>query len=73
MVQWLRMQAIGMEALGLNSAHDQLFFPTFFIHLFYPMVTALLQYLDLPILHLFGSVRKEIEASVAPYGLRRKN
>ena len=30
-VQWLRMQALGMEVLGLNSGHDQfIFFSTFF-------------------------------------------
>ena len=43
MVQWLRMQVLGMEVTGSNSGK---FFPTFFVHLFYPVVTALLEYLD---------------------------
>ena len=29
-------------------------FSTFFVHLFYPVVTALLEYLNPAILHLFG-------------------
>ena len=55
MVQWLRMQALGMEVLGLNSGHDEF---TFFFDIFYapfcPPVTALLEYLDLAILYLLG-------------------
>ena len=42
MVQWLRMQVLGMEVPGSNSG-ELLFF---FAHLFYPMVTALLEYLN---------------------------
>ena len=34
MVQWLRMQVLGMEVLGSNSG--QLFFSTFFMHIFLP-------------------------------------
>ena len=52
MVQWLRMQLLGMEVSGLNS--DIIFFSTFFVHLFNPVVTALLEYLDPTILYLFG-------------------
>ena len=48
MVQWLRMQVLGMEVPGSNSGKS------FFAHLFYPAVTALLEYLDPVILHLFG-------------------
>ena len=48
MVQWLRMQVLGMEVPGSNSGT---FFPTFFAHCFYPMVTALLEYLDPAIKH----------------------
>ena len=48
MVQWLRMQVLGMEVRGLNSVK---FFPTFFTHLFYPTVTVLLEYFDPAILH----------------------
>ena len=51
MVQWLRMQVLGMEVPGSNSGKV---FLTFFVHLFYPMVTALLEYLNPTILHLFG-------------------
>ena len=51
MVQWLRMQMLGMEVPGSNSG---MFFSTFFAHLFYPTVTALLEYLDPVILHLLG-------------------
>ena len=37
MVQWLRMQVLGMEVLGSNSGHDQFnFFSTFFMHFFLP-------------------------------------
>ena len=36
MVQWLRMQALGMEVLGSNSSDDQLIFSTYFMHLFLP-------------------------------------
>ena len=43
MVQWLRMQVLGMEVPGSNSGK---FFSTFFAHLFYPAVTALLEYVD---------------------------
>ena len=52
MVQWLRMQVLGMEVPGSNSG--QLFFSTLFMHLFFPPVTALLEYLDPAILHLLG-------------------
>ena len=59
MVQWLKMQVLGMEVPGLNSVFFFfclffLFFPTFFAHLFYLVVTALLEYLDPVILHLLG-------------------
>ena len=40
MVQWLRMQVLGMEVPG--SISGKFFFSTFFAHLFYPVVTALL-------------------------------
>ena len=43
MVQWLRMQVLGMEVPGSNSGK---LFLTFFAHLYYPVVTALLEYLD---------------------------
>ena len=36
MVQWLRMQVLGMEVLGSNSGHDQFIFLDFFMHLFLP-------------------------------------
>ena len=39
---------LGMKVLGSNS---ELIFSTFFMHLF-SLVTALLEYLDLAILHL---------------------
>ena len=52
MVQWLRMQVLGMEVPGSNSG--KCFFLTFFAHLFYPVVTALLEYLDPAILHLLS-------------------
>ena len=48
MVQWLRMQVLDMEVPGSNCGK-------FFQHFctpFYPVVTALLEYLDLVILHL---------------------
>ena len=51
MVQWLRMQVLGMEFPGLNSGK---IFLDIFVYLFYPVVTALLEYLDPAILHLFG-------------------
>ena len=35
MVQWLRMQALGIEVLGSNSGHDEFIFSTFFMHLFF--------------------------------------
>ena len=40
-----------MAVPGSNSG--KLFFDIF-VHLFYPVVTALLEYLDLTILYLFG-------------------
>ena len=52
MVQWLRMQVLGMEVPGSN--YGKFFFSTFFAHLFYPVVTALLEYLDPAILHLLS-------------------
>ena len=52
MVQWLRMQVLGMEVPGSNSG--KFFFLDIFAHLFYPAVTALLEYLDPTILHLLG-------------------
>ena len=53
MVQWLRMQALGMEVLGLNSGDDQfIFFRHFYASFFCSPVTALLEYLDPVILHL---------------------
>ena len=42
-VQWLRMQVLGMEVPGLNSGK---LFLTFFCTPFLPVVTALLKYLD---------------------------
>ena len=51
MVQWLRTQVLGMVVPGSNSGK---FFSTFFSHLFFPALTALLEYLDLAILHLLG-------------------
>ena len=51
MVQWLRLQVLGIKVPGLNSGK---FFLIYFVQLFYPMVTALLEYLDPTILHLFG-------------------
>ena len=50
MVQWLRMQVLGMEVPGSNGK----FFLDIFAHLFYPVVTALLEYLDPMILHLLS-------------------
>ena len=50
MVQWLRMQVLGMEVPGLNSG--KVFFT--FCTPFYPVMTALLEYLNPTILHLFG-------------------
>ena len=49
MVQWLKMQVLGMEVPVWFF-----FFSTFFAHLFNPVVTALLEYLDPVILHLLG-------------------
>ena len=43
MVQWLRMQVLGMEVPGSNSGK---FFFDIFCTPFYPVVTALLEYLD---------------------------
>ena len=40
-----------MEVPGSNSGK---FFSAFFAHLFYPVVTALLEYLDTAILHLLS-------------------
>ena len=51
MVQWLRMQVLGMEVPGSNPGK---LFSTFFAHLFHPVVTALLEYLDPAILHLLS-------------------
>ena len=51
MVQWLRMQVLGMEAPGSNSG--KIFFDIFCTS-FYPVVTALLEYLDPAILHLLS-------------------
>ena len=53
MVQWLRMQVLGMEVPGSNSS-ELVFFSTFFAHLFYPAVTVLLEYLDPEILHMLS-------------------
>ena len=36
MVQWLRMQELGMEFLGSDSGHNQFIFSTCFMHLFCP-------------------------------------
>ena len=44
---------LGIEAPSSNSGFF-CFFPTYFVHLFYPTVTALLEYLDPTILHLVG-------------------
>ena len=52
MVQWLRMEVLGMEVPGSNSG--KLFFLTLSAHLFYLVVTALLEYLDPAILHLLS-------------------
>ena len=52
MVQWLWMQVLGIEVPGSNSG--KVFFSTFFAYFFYPMVTALLEYLDPAILHLLS-------------------
>ena len=41
---------LGMEIPGLNPGK---FFLTFLVHVFYPVVTALLEYLDTVNLHLF--------------------
>ena len=51
MVQWLRVQVLGMEVPGSNSGE---FFSIFFAHLFYPVVTVLLEYLDPEILHMLS-------------------
>ena len=55
-VQWLRMQVLGMEVPGSNSG--KFFFFDIFAHLFYPVVNALLEYLDPANLHLlyFGFI-----------------
>ena len=52
MVQWLRMQVLGIEVPGSNSG--KLFFLTFFACRFHPAVTAILEYLNPAILHLLG-------------------
>ena len=52
MVQWLRMQVLGMEVPGSNSG--KLFFSAFFAHLFNPAVTVLLEYFDPAILHMLS-------------------
>ena len=49
MVQWLKMQVLGMEVPALVQTLVRLY-STFFVHLFYPVVTALLEYLDPTIL-----------------------
>ena len=41
--QWLRIWEFSMEVPGKTQAS---FFLTFFMHLFYPMVTVLLLYFD---------------------------
>ena len=55
MVQWLRTQVLGMEVPGSNSGKVCFFdiFCTPFLPL-YTLVTALLEYLNPTILHLFG-------------------
>ena len=50
-VQWLRMQVLGMEVPGSNFGK---FFFNIFAHIYYPVVTALLEYLDPVILHLLS-------------------
>ena len=50
MVQWLRMQVLGMEVPGSNSGK----FLDIFCTPFYPTVTALLEYLNPTILHLLS-------------------
>ena len=45
------MQVLGMVVPGSNSGK---FFSTFFAHLFYLVVTALLEYLNPAILHLLS-------------------
>ena len=54
MVQWLRMQVIGMEVPGLNSG--KLFFFDIFCTPFLPrpVVTILLEYFDPAILHMLS-------------------
>ena len=54
MVQWLRMQVLGMEVLGSNYGHDEFIFFQHFLCTFFPPVTALLEYLDPAILHFLG-------------------
>ena len=44
-VQWLRMQVLGMEVPGLNSG-KKFKNSAFFVHLIYLMVTALLEYVS---------------------------
>ena len=51
MVEWLRMQVLGMKVPGSNSGK---FFLDIFCTPFYPAVTALLEYLNPTILHLLG-------------------
>ena len=46
MVQWLRMQELGMEVVGLSSGYDQLIFFRHFLCTFLPPVTVLLEYLS---------------------------
>ena len=55
MVQWLRMQVLGMDVPGLNTS--KFCFYDIFLYFctpFYPVLTALLEYLNPAILHLFG-------------------
>ena len=42
---------LGIEVPGSNSGKN---FSTYVVHLFYPTVTALLEYLDPAILHLLS-------------------
>ena len=52
MVQWLRVQVLGMEVPGSNSG--KFLFLTFLHTFFYLTVIALLEYLKPAILHLVG-------------------
>ena len=54
MVQWLRMQVLGMEVPGSNSGKFCFFRHFLHTSVFYPVVTALLEYLDPAILHLLS-------------------